>query len=53
MWARIADIAFKILTLGIAERKRAAVRAAEVEQDKLVRLREKLRQRTEEARRGR
>jgi len=51
MWQRIADIAIKILTLGIKERKGAAVRAAEVEQDKFVRLREKLRRRTEEARR--
>ena len=50
MWARIADIAFRIITLGIKERKGAAQRKADALQDKLVAVREKLRVQTIKAR---
>ena len=53
MWSRIADILFHLVTLGIKEREGAAQREADSLRDDLVRLREKLRKRTEEARRGR
>jgi len=46
MWARIADILVMVITLGIKTRKGAAIRKAEVEQDKLIWLREKLRRQT-------
>ena len=53
MWASIIDALVRVVTFGLKEREGAEQRKTDALRDDLVRLREKLRQRTEEARRGR